>query len=325
MSPQMPTEPGPPTRTLGDRWPHVRAHVLIATAFAAVLVLGVMLLPGRAELLGGGRRALTPVERKRIVYSRYKGATWPKLGEPKPGEWLALFDEPGRTYEEYVEAAGGLKSDTRTTIYLQPFGPLDDKSAAVLKQMAEFTSIFFDCKVSVRQPVALPAGAYVKARKQYDAIAILDRMARHVPADARAYVGVTTADLYSGKLAFVFGLGRMSGRVAVYSLHRYGAPGTPEFRRRSLKIIAHETGHAFGITHCIFYRCCMNGSNSLVESDAQPLQYCPLCHDKLRHVLGFDARTRFERLAAFYKKRGFDEDARIARARMARHVAAGKE
>jgi len=194
---------------------------------------------------------------------------------------------------------------------------MDQTTAAVVKQMAEFTTVFFGCKVTLLPAVKLPKSAYVHRRAQYDAAEILNRMARQVPADALAYVGVTTEDLYSGRLDFVFGLASLRRRVAVYSLHRYGEPGTPEFLRRSLKIVAHETGHAFGLRHCIFYRCCMNGSNSLTESDSQPLDYCPLCHDKLRHALAFDPKQRFERLAAFYDRVGFTQEAQVVRERLA--------
>ncbi len=289
-----------------------------AAVLVAALALSAVLLLSAAEPPRRARARLTADERKAIVYAQYAGTDWPKLNEPKPGEWLAVFAETGRTYDEYVRIARNLKSDRRDTIYLQPFGRMDEKSAAVLEQMAEFAGIFFACKVTVLPAAKLPKSAYVHRRKQYDAADILNRMARHVPDDALAYIGITTADLYSGKLAFVFGLASLRNRVAIDSLHRYGEPGTPEFLRRSLKIIAHETGHVFGIKHCIFYRCCMNGSNSLAESDSQPLHYCPLCHDKLRHALAFDPKERFEKLEAFYDKIGFEEEARVVRQRLVR-------
>ncbi len=296
----------------------IRTLGICAVPLVAVLVLGAVLLLDGAEPLrrAPARTRLTPERRKQIVYAQYAGVDWLKLGEPKPGEWLSILAEPGQTYEEYVRVARNLKSERRDTIYLLPLGRMDKQTTATLNQMAEFAGIFFACKVRVLPAVALPKSAYVHRRKQYDAAEILRRMARHVPKDALAVVGVTTADLYSGRLAFVFGLASLRSRVAVYSLRRYGTPGTPEFLRRALKIVAHETGHVFAITHCIFYRCCMNGSNSLDESDSQPLHYCPLCHDKLRHALAFDPEERFKKLAAFYDKIGFEQEARVVRGRL---------
>jgi len=305
-----------------------RARARVRTWICAVAACVAVLMPCSPALDGAApddRTPLTPEQRKHIVYAQYARADWPRLGTPEPGQWLALFDEPGRTYEEYVRAARNLKSNRRDTIYMRPFGRMDDATTAVVAQMVEFARIFFQCKVTLLPVAEFPTTTYVHRRRQYDAADILNRMAGQVPDDALAYIAITTADCYSGKLAFIFGLASLRRRVAVYSLHRYGTPGTPEFLRRSLKIVAHETGHTFSITHCIFYQCCMNGSNSLDESDSQPLHYCPLCHDKLRHALAFDPRTRFEQLAAFYDTSGFDADARSVRKRLADLTKTGKE
>jgi archaemetzincin len=295
----------------------------LAAVVAALTLGGVLLLEGAEPSQGGRARApLTAAERKAIVYAEYAGVEWPKLGEPAPGDWLALFDEPGQTYDEYVRTARNLKSDQRHTIYMLPLGPMDEATTAVVKQMAEFAAVLFTTPVKLLPAAPLPKSAYVYRRAQYDAADILTRMARQVPDDALALVGVTTEDLYSGRLDFVFGLASLRGRVAIYSLRRYGEPGSAEYLRRALKIVAHETGHVFGLQHCIFYHCCMNGSNSLEESDSQPLHYCPLCHDKLRHALAFDPKKRFEALAAFYDRIGFADDAQFVRERLAHESAA---
>jgi len=295
------------------------AAVAVATA-----LLGTVCLLGAAPPLRH-RAALTAEQRKAIVYSDYAGIDWPRLGTPKPGEWLSVCPEPGRTYAEYVRTAHNLKSATRDTIYLLPVGHMDPETRRTVRLMAEFARVFFDSQVTLLPPARLPQEAYARRRGQYDAAVILNRMARHVPDDALALVAVTSADLYSGELEFAFGLASLGRRVAIDSLHHYGTPGTPEFTRRALKNFAHETGHVFGIRHCIFYRCCMNGSNSLAESDGQPLHYCPLCHDKLRHALGFDPERRFDALAALYETIGFTDDARVARERGARLGALAKE
>jgi archaemetzincin len=295
------------------------AAVAVATA-----VLGLVCLLGAEQTLRR-RAVLTAEQRKAIVYSHYAASDWPRLDPPKPGDWLSVCPEPGRTYAEYVRTAQNTKSATRDTIYLLPVGHMDLETRRTVRLMAEFAHVFFDSRVTLLPPAKLPQEAYVRRRGQYDAAVILNRMAYHVPDDALALVAITSADLYSGQLEFAFGLASLSRRVAIESLHRYGTPGTPEFTRRALKSFAHETGHVFGIRHCIFYRCCMNGSNSLAESDGQPLHYCPLCHDKLRHALGFDPEKRFDALAAFYEIMGFMDDARVARQRGARLGALAKE
>ena len=72
--------------------------------------------------------------------------------------------------------------------------------------------------------------------------------------------------------------------------------------RRACKVLTHEIGHTLGLTHCVFYECVMNGSNTLEETDEHPLIDCPVCHRKLLFNIGFDPSKRFAALRDFYAK-----------------------
>ena len=50
---------------------------------------------------------------------------------------------------------------------------------------------------------------------------------------------------------------------------------------RACKVMTHEIGHMFGIRHCIYYECGMNGSNHIQECETRPLYYCVVCLRKL--------------------------------------------
>jgi archaemetzincin len=101
---------------------------------------------------------------------------------------------------------------------------------------------------------------------------------------------------------------------ARYAPQFYGEPQTANsprllLLRRSCKVLAHETAHMFGIEHCIWYRCLMNGSNHLAESDARPLHLCPVDLHKLQWSIGFDVVERYRRLREFDRQAGFEDEA----------------
>jgi archaemetzincin len=65
----------------------------------------------------------------------------------------------------------------------------------------------------------------------------------------------------------------------------------------------------FGIEHCVWFRCLMNGSNHLAESDARPLHLCPVDLRKLQWSTGFDVVKRYRRLLDFHRQEGFEDEA----------------
>jgi archaemetzincin len=141
-----------------------------------------------------------------------------------------------------------------------------------------------------------------------------------LPKDGFALLGVTMTDLYPDpSWNFVFGQASPQGHVGVYSFARYdprfygealSAGSRKLMLRRSCKVLAHETSHMFGIDHCVWYRCLMNGSNHLAESDARPLHLCPVDLRKLQWSIGFDVVERYRRLRDFQHQAEFDDEVR---------------
>jgi archaemetzincin len=72
----------------------------------------------------------------------------------------------------------------------------------------------------------------------------------------------------------------------------------------------------FSLTHCIFFRCVLNGSNHLKESDSRPLSLCPVCLRKLQFSIGFDVVGRYRQLFDFYHKVAFEAEARWVATRL---------
>ena len=61
--------------------------------------------------------------------------------------------------------------------------------------------------------------------------------------------------------------------------------------------MVHEISHMFGIRHCIYYNCTMNGTNGPFETERSlSLGTCPICVYKLKSNIKCDSRERYEKL-----------------------------
>ena len=54
---------------------------------------------------------------------------------------------------------------------------------------------------------------------------------------------------------------------------------------RVCRTASHEIGHCFGMDHCMYYACVMQGTCGLAEDSRQPPYLCPVCEAKLRHAV----------------------------------------
>ncbi|MFH1231764.1 MAG: archaemetzincin [Planctomycetota bacterium] len=248
-----------------------------------------------------------------------------KRPEPKPGEWLYRFNEKGQTFEQYVAENPNRLSSECFRIYLQPIGQFNPQQQDILNKVQEFAGIFFQTDVVITFTIPLPITGYRERKEthkewtQYHTLTILDKVLKpNLPKNAFCYLGITMSDLYPEESwNFVFGQASLKERVGVYSLARYfpsfyGEKETPrnqlQILRRSCKVLSHETGHMYGINHCIFYRCDMSGSNSLEEMDSRPIHLCPVCLKKLAWNSGFDIIEREQKLLKFHENNKLKEE-----------------
>lgn len=138
-------------------------------------------------------------------------------------------------------------------------------------------------------------------------------------------VAVTMTDIYPAEdWNFVYGQARSKDGLGVYSFARLDPlfpmpaeylqkkPLTEQHRvimlRRCVKILLHEVGHLFGLAHCIYYICLMNGANHEREMDQQTLYLCPVCLRKLYSTLRFDVRQMYETFVKLCEKYGLEEE-----------------
>lgn len=101
---------------------------------------------------------------------------------------------------------------------------------------------------------------------------------------------------------FCYGLSALKYRIGVVSFARYdplfysmtkiNPNESPKYQekimkyffillKRACKVVVKEICHMFGLRNCIYFRCNMNGFNSMEEFDNKPFEICPICLRKL--------------------------------------------
>lgn len=291
-----------------------RRSALAAMAAATLQPLTAGAEPDRKPPEGLSTPALTAVIKKLTP-----------LAKPfQPTDWSQRNpDEKPQSLDAYVASKPNRPNAERRMLYVQPIGELTQTHREVLQVVTELLVAFYALPVKLQEPVGLDV-IPESARREHPKAGDLQILSTYVldnvlkprrPADAVAVLGITTTDLWPGKnWNFVFGQASLSQRVGVWSLARFGnleqdKASRQRFLERTLKIAAHETGHMFGIRHCVHFRCGMNGSNSLPETDAAALAFCPECAIKLCWATGTSPADWFAGLVDFAKSHQLDERA----------------
>lgn len=286
--------------------------------------------PTKAQILSAiGSTEELPLQLKRALEP---STDFEPIPIPAPGDWLAVHPESGQTFEDFYRARRNTPDDRRNLIYIQPLGQFAVHHSPALDLLRDCATAYFMVNVTVL-PVLSIRRADITSRinpytgkKQILTAYILRMLRQDLPADAFCVLSVTMEDLYPNPAwNFVFGQASLRHRVGVFSFARYdsafyGEPRDKNYRKlllyRSCKVLVHETAHMFSLTHCIYFRCVMNGSNHLQESDSRPLFLCPVCLRKLQSGIGFDVADRYRRLLDFYRKMQFNKEADWVSARL---------
>lgn len=240
------------------------------------------------------------------------------MGRPAKYDWLATHNEPGQTFEEYLDAEPKEPMPERQKVYVMPLGQFNGKQRKAIEAAAAYLEIFYDLPVQRLPPRPFnPTGNNVRLNKltrtrQVRAGHILDDvLTPAVPSDAAALIAFTADDLYpDSSKSYVFGQASLEDPVGVWSLARLDDnTDTRGFLVRTLKIAAHETGHMFSMRHCTKYECLMSGTNHLAETDRRPIDACPECTAKICWLSDVDQAQRYDRLALFFQNNGMGQEA----------------
>jgi len=258
------------------------------------------------------------------------------IPKPGPDDWLSSHREEPQTFLDFKRSSPRKPDATRRVIYLLPLGEFPAGQSPPLDKLQRFAAAYFQMEVK-----ALPvtSGTNFTTRlnpntknRQVLTVDVLKFLQARLPPDAFCVLAITMDDLYPDpSWNFVFGQASLREGAGVYSFARYdpvfygqqrGSDYESVLLRRSCKVLVHETGHMFGVSHCVFFACVMNGSNHLGESDSRPFHLCPVCLRKLDWSMNWDIVKRDESLAALYHEFGFEGESKWTAARIAKMKAA---
>jgi archaemetzincin len=175
------------------------------------------------------------------------------------------------------------RADSTVTALLDviPFGRADELALSVV---AANIQAILGLPTHIRPYRPDPEGAYMAARRQYDAIKILSSLGEEKDG-ALFKLGVLQNDLCIPILTYVYGESQLGGHAAVISFSRlYHIDGRVTCERGA-KIGLHEVGHLLGLEHCRESGCLMRFSKQLAQLDLLPLRFCPACEYELARLL----------------------------------------
>ncbi|HEY7728327.1 MAG TPA: archaemetzincin family Zn-dependent metalloprotease [Candidatus Eisenbacteria bacterium] len=162
----------------------------------------------------------------------------------------------------------------------------------MLRRLGSVLERAFRTTVRYRNPWFDPEASFDASRGQYNSTMVLKQLLEDPQPPAGRTLGVTSVDLFTPVLTYVFGEAQLGGRAAVVSLHRlrsevYGLPPDEALLFQRLhKESVHELGHTFGLLHCSRIGCVMGSSAYAEEIELKSAEFCELCRALLRRSPG---------------------------------------
>lgn len=189
-------------------------------------------------------------------------------------------------------------------ISIIPVGPLDDKTAADLKDAIRQLEALFRHNIELAQSVALPPSAYHPAKDKYHALILLKEVGKKVPEEALFAVAVTTKSLYSEGQEEILSDFRLGNKAsAVISIAPIAASAT--FPARLKALLAEAIGRALGLPFCAGKACPFGRSVTAADLDQKGATVCKNCDVLLQLLLPawiFSQKTLDAKVASEYQK-----------------------
>lgn len=161
-----------------------------------------------------------------------------------------------------------------------------------LRVVAAHIQTIIGISVDVLDPVEIPSDTFQQHRRQYDAGLIVKHLTR-LPLNPKylRVLALTTVDLCSPILTYVYGEAEVNGKAAVVSSFRLrcNEDGTTvpleRYYERLAKVSLHEMAHTFSLYHCEEPKCLMHFSARVHHLDQVEVSFCERCEFMLRENL----------------------------------------
>lgn len=173
----------------------------------------------------------------------------------------------------------------RAVVILQP---LEYHDQVALRYLKEEIASFYNVTVHIAANKSSPEHAFYKPGNRYRADKMIAWLKSSCPDSVRTVVGITQHDISSTKNEQydygIMGLGYKPGRSCIVSSYRPAktAKSKQHLQERVLKLVLHEMGHNFGLSHCPHETCIMVDAEGKMKLD-QEKGLCHECRKKLRN------------------------------------------
>lgn len=179
-------------------------------------------------------------------------------------------------------------SRSSDSICLVEMGRFDDLSVRVV---AANLQTLLGVRVDRMKPRKVPRKAFLEHRGQYDAGQILKHLSEFSFSRCLCVLALTTVDLCSPILKYVYGEAELGGRLAIVSSFRLRHDGDgseapiDRYYARLVKVALHEVGHTLSLYHCDAPKCLMQFSPQIQSLDDLDIGFCDRCEFTLRESL----------------------------------------
>jgi archaemetzincin len=254
------------------------------------------------------------------------------------GNWLSENKETAQPFSIYKKKNAIWPKPTKNVIYVLPLGDFPPNLSPDLSIVQHFTASYFHPLAVVfltpvkeidrtdsHMTVELEDVKDRSAKRRYKLaveykngkVMFLTGDIKDMLLKEKYYVtnpfcvtAITLCGLFTNskesKYRYLLGEASIGRGVGVFRCAGYNNPEALAYRdkllRRACQVLAHEIGHLFGLEHCTYYECGMNGAVDIQENDQLPIHLCPVCLHKLKYATGCSMKDRYEKLLEFYKQ-----------------------